>query len=150
MFSIIGTKDGASDEASINIKLIHVRDNKAFQDRLRPFLAGIPGAAITFQDVQTLGGSAASSLQQLPIQVNLRGTNLKDLTGAAEMVKDAIRNIPGLVDINSDYRNPKPEIRSRSTATGPPGSAPIPCRSPRPCAPLSTATSPRASARRSA
>jgi hydrophobe/amphiphile efflux-1 (HAE1) family protein len=111
VFSIIGTKDGASDEASINIKLLHVRDNKAFQDHLRPFLAGIPGAAITFQDVMTLGGAAASSLQQLPIQVNLKGTNLKSLTRAAEMVKDAIRTVPGLVDINSDYRNPKPEIQ---------------------------------------
>ena len=111
VFSIIGTKDGASDEASINVKLIHVRDNKAFQDRLRPLLAGIPGAAITFQDSMTLGGAAASSLQQLPIQVNLRGTYLKNLTLAAEMVKDAIRSVPGLVDINSDYRNPKPEIQ---------------------------------------
>ncbi len=71
VFSIIGTKDGASDEASINVKLIRVRDNKAFQDRLRPLLSGIPGAAITFQDVMTLGGAAASSLQQLPIQINL-------------------------------------------------------------------------------
>ncbi|MCX6556541.1 MAG: efflux RND transporter permease subunit, partial [Candidatus Aminicenantes bacterium] len=111
VFSIIGTKDGASDEASINIKLINVRDNKAFQDKLRPQLVGIPGAAFTFQSAMSLGGAAASSMQQLPIQVNLKGTNLKNLTQAAEMVKDAIRAVPGLVDINSDYRNPKPEIQ---------------------------------------
>jgi len=47
----------------------------------------------------------------LPIQINLRGPRLDLLTRSAEMVKSALADIPGLVDINTDYRSPKPEIQ---------------------------------------
>jgi HAE1 family hydrophobic/amphiphilic exporter-1 len=111
VFSVIGTQDGASDEATINVKLKITRGTKEFQDKVRPMLADIPGVSIAFQEAASLGGAVGSALQQLPIQINLKGTNLKNLTQSAEMVKNAIRDIPGMVDVNSDYRNPKPEIQ---------------------------------------
>jgi HAE1 family hydrophobic/amphiphilic exporter-1 len=113
VFSVIGTTDGASDEASINVRLKRQNITKEFQDRLRPMLAGIPGAAITFQESGSLTGAAASSLRQLPIQINLKSGNLSDLTKAGEMVKSAMNTVRGLVDVNSDYRPPKPEIQIR-------------------------------------
>ena len=60
-----------------------------------------------------MGGSAFASLQQLPIQINIKGTNLADLTKASEDVKAALLTVSGLVDINSDNRPPKPEIQIR-------------------------------------
>jgi len=111
LYTVIGAADGASDEASINVRLNIKGQTKQYQDRIRPLLAGIPGAAITFQEASSLGGAAASTLRQLPVQINLRGSDLDDLTRSAEIVSTGLAGIPGLVDINTDYRQPKPEIR---------------------------------------
>ena len=83
----------------------------AFQDHLRPLLSGLPGMTITFQEATSMGGAAFASMQQLPIQINIKGTNLADMTKASEDIKAALLKIPGLVDINSDNRPPKPEIQ---------------------------------------
>ena len=113
VYSVIGTTDGASDMAQINVRLKRQDITKEFQDRLRPLLAGIPGATITFQEAGSLTGAAANNLRQLPIQINLKSSNLSDLTRAGEMVKSAMNAVQGLVDVNTDYRAPKPEIQIR-------------------------------------
>ena len=82
-----------------------------YQDRLRPKLAGIPGAKLTFQESMSIAGSAAQSFAQLPIQINIKSTNLESLTAAADMVRTSLARIPQLVDLNSDYKPPKPEIQ---------------------------------------
>ena len=110
VFSVVGTTDGSSDEASMNVKLKTRSITKQFQDYLRPKLANIAGASIRFQESASLGGAASSTLRQLPIQINLKGTNLENLTKAADIVKYALKDVQGLVDLNTDYRNPKPEI----------------------------------------
>jgi HAE1 family hydrophobic/amphiphilic exporter-1 len=111
VFTVIGTVDGASDEATINVKLNKAGISKEYQDRLRPLLSNIPGVSITFQEAAALGGAAASTLRQLPIQINLKSNDLEDLYKAAEIVKVALLDVRGLVDVNTDYKNPKPEIQ---------------------------------------
>jgi len=113
VISVIGNVEGASDEATVNVKLNIIRKAKEYQDSLRPLLANIAGATITFQEATALGGAAASSLRQLPIQINLKGTDLNDLNRAADMVKNALLKVRFLVDVNSDYKPPKPEIQIR-------------------------------------
>jgi len=110
--AIVGTTDGASDQATINVKLnIPTKDAQAYQDRLRPRLAVIPGATITFQEAMSMGGGAMSSMQQLPIQIDLKGTDLGHLNKAGDDVVKALQSVSGLVDINSNNRPPKPEIQ---------------------------------------
>jgi HAE1 family hydrophobic/amphiphilic exporter-1 len=110
--TVVGSTDGSSDVASINVKLkLSTKESRGYQDVLRPMLADIPGASITFQEASFMGGAAFAALQQLPIQINLKGTNLANLTEASEEVKLALQNINGLVDVNSDNRPPKPEIQ---------------------------------------
>ena len=122
--AIVGTTDGASDQATINVKLnIPTKDAQAYQDRLRPRLAVIPGATITFQEAMSMGGGAMSSMQQLPIQIDLKGTDLGHLSKAGDDVVKALQSVSGLVDINSNNRPPKPEIqiqidRERATRLG--------------------------------
>ena len=122
--AIVGTTDGASDQATINVKLnIPTKDAQAYQDRLRPRLAVIPGATITFQEAMSMGGGAMSSMQQLPIQIDLKGTDLGHLNKAGDDVVKALQSVSGLVDINSNNRPPKPEIqiqidRERATRLG--------------------------------
>jgi len=114
IYSIIGTNDGASDEATINVRLnIPGSQSKAYQDKMRPLLANIPGVTITFQDSFAVSGAAATTMQQLPIQVNFKssGNNLESLTRAAENAKIAFADIPSFVDVNWNYRTPKPEIQ---------------------------------------
>jgi len=109
--TVVGSTDGSSDVASINVKLsVKANESRGYQDKLRPMLADVPGAAITFQEATSLGGSAFASIQQLPVQMNLKGTDLVHLTKASEDVKAALQTVGGLVDINSDNRPPKPEI----------------------------------------
>lgn len=113
VLAVIGSDDGASDEATLNVKIeekMRSRSQK-IQDRLRPQLAAIPGITFAFQEASSMGGTAASALMQQPILINLRGADLNDLTRAAEMVRAAAARVQGLVDINTDYRNPKSEIR---------------------------------------
>jgi HAE1 family hydrophobic/amphiphilic exporter-1 len=110
--TIVGSTDGSSDVATVNVKLhLAPKDAQAYQDRLRPKLAFIPGATITFQEATSMGGSAFSSMQQLPVQIDLKGTNLSHLSKASDNVVQALQGVSGLVDINSNNRPPKPEIQ---------------------------------------
>jgi len=110
--TVVGSTDGSSDVASINVKLkVPDKEARGYQDKLRPRLAGIPGASITFQEATSMGGAAFASMQQLPIQINLKGTDLASLSKASEDVKLALQKINGLVDVNSDNRPAKPEIQ---------------------------------------
>ena len=112
--TVVGSTDGSSDVATINVKLkLTIKQSRGYEDVLRPRLADIPGATITFQEASSMGGAAFSALQQLPIQINLKGTDLAALGRASDMVVAALRGINGLVDVNSDNRPPKPELQIR-------------------------------------
>ncbi len=110
--TVVGSTDGSSDVASINIKLkIPAGEAQAYRDKIRPLLANIPGATITFQDASSMGGAAFAAMQQLPIQIYLKGTDLLGLYAAGDQVKQALQGISGLADVNSDNRPPKPELQ---------------------------------------
>ena len=58
-----------------------------------------------------MGGAAFAAMQQLPIQINIKGTDMAGLYAAGDQVKLALQGISGLVDVNSDNRPPKPELQ---------------------------------------
>jgi len=110
--AVVGSTDGSSDVATINVKLkLSTKASRGYEDVLRPKLKDIAGAAITFQEASSMGGAAFASMQQLPVQINLKGTDLVGLAQASDQVLLALRNIGGLVDVNSDNRPPKPELQ---------------------------------------
>jgi hydrophobic/amphiphilic exporter-1 (mainly G- bacteria), HAE1 family len=110
--SVVGSTDGSSDVATINVKLkLKPAESQAYEDKLRPLLTNVAGATMTFQEASSMGGAAFASMQQLPIQIYVKGTDLAQLTKASEEVKQALQGINGLVDLNSDMRPPKPEIQ---------------------------------------
>ena len=110
--TVVGSTDGSSDVASINVKLkIPAGEAQAYRDKVRPLLARVPGATITFQDASSMGGAAFAAMQQLPIQINIKGTDMAGLYAAGDQVKLALQGISGLVDVNSDNRPPKPELQ---------------------------------------
>jgi HAE1 family hydrophobic/amphiphilic exporter-1 len=110
--TVVGSTDGSSDNASVNVKLkIPAGESQAYRDKLRPLLARVPGATITFQDASSMGGAAFAAMQQLPIQIYLKGTDLAGLYAAGDQVKMALQGVSGLTDVNSDNRPPKPELQ---------------------------------------
>ncbi len=110
--TVIGSTDGSTDVASLNVKLNLTTDQaRLFEDALRPKLAAIPGASFTFQEASSMGGAAFAAAQQLPVQITLKGPDLAELYATGDRVKMALQKIGGLVDVSSDNRPPKPEIR---------------------------------------
>jgi hydrophobe/amphiphile efflux-1 (HAE1) family protein len=112
VFTVVGTTDGAVDQAVLHVRLRpEVRRPREYQDKMRPLLAAIPGAKMTFQDAVSMTGAAASTVAQLPVQVNVRGADLALISRTAEELKNRLAGVPGLVDVSTSLRPPRPEIR---------------------------------------
>jgi len=71
--------------------------------RLRPKLAGVPGASVFAQPGQDLriGGRMSSALYQYTIQSD----NLNDLVQWGPVLLQQMRKLPQLTDVNSDQQN---------------------------------------------
>ncbi len=112
VFTVVGTTDGSVDQATLHIRLKpDVEKPRAYQDKVRPLLETIAGAKMTFQEASAFSGAAASTLMQLPVQVNVRGSDLAIITRTAEELKSRLSAIPGLVDLSTNLRPPKPEVQ---------------------------------------
>ena len=112
VFTVVGTTDGAVDQAVLHVRLRpELRKPREYQDKIRPLLAVIPGAKMTFQDAVSMTGAAASTVAQLPVQVNVRGADLEWISRTAEELRKRLARVPGLVDVSTSLRPPKPEIR---------------------------------------
>ena len=111
VFAVVGTTDGAVDQAFLHIRLQPGWKSKEFQDRIRPVLERVPGVKLTFQETSSFSGAAASALLQLPIQINVRGTDIAALTAVSDEIKRRISTVSGLVDVSSNLRSPRPEIQ---------------------------------------
>jgi HAE1 family hydrophobic/amphiphilic exporter-1 len=112
IFAVVGSSGGAVDQAVLHIRLKRGDTSvRAFQDRIRPILNTMPGAKVTYRETSSFSGAAASAFVQLPIQVNVRGDELARLASTAEEVKKRLNVVPGLVDLNTDLKQPRPELQ---------------------------------------
>jgi hydrophobe/amphiphile efflux-1 (HAE1) family protein len=80
---------------------------QAWEDRMKPLLAAIPDARVTFQGREAGGGR--------PIQLYLTGENPVALDAAARRAVDAMRALPELRDprISGDLQRPEVLVRPR-------------------------------------
>ncbi|WP_010587363.1 multidrug efflux RND transporter permease subunit [Schlesneria paludicola] len=102
-----GSNSGASNSGRMFITLKPLSERRLKADdviaRIRKKAARIPGAQLYMQPVQDLRiGGRASSAQY---QYTLRGDNLEELTHWSNKLLRAMRDIPGLVDANTDQQN---------------------------------------------
>lgn len=72
-----------------------------FRDRI----GRIPGAELKIEQLQE------GPPQQAPVSIEISGENLEELNDIATEVKRSISNVPGLVDLRSDYENALPELQ---------------------------------------
>lgn len=73
----------------------------------REELADLTQLDISVEEVPRVSGGGYRSS---PVQYNLRGLDLATLLEMAGKMKTAIRDIPGIVDVNSTYDAGKPEV----------------------------------------
>ncbi len=70
-------------------------------------LADLTHMKISVEDVPRVSGGG---FRASPIQYNIRGTDLDQLLDVADTMETAMRETPGVVDVNSTYDAGKPEV----------------------------------------
>ncbi|MFZ3044520.1 MAG: efflux RND transporter permease subunit, partial [Desulfatirhabdiaceae bacterium] len=114
---------GNSGRLSLRLKPRNERAESADEliQKLRPKLANIPGIQVFLVNPPpiNIGGRTTKSLYQYTLQ----GPDTDELYHYAAMVEDRMRQIPFLVDVNSDLQLKNPEIqvhinRDKASALG--------------------------------
>ena len=109
MISFIGgqtSSGGASNSARMFVSLKPLRERKLSArdviDRIRKRTSTMPGASLVMQATQDLRVGGRSTSAQY--QYTLRGDSLSELTDWSVELLDAMRNVPGLVDVSFDQQ----------------------------------------------
>lgn len=94
--------------ASIYVRLVDRKARSRSVDQmstvLRERLRSVPGITVTHVGLRdSVGGNK-------PIEFSLQGTDFKELERLTQRVMDAIRPIPGLVDLDSSQKPNKPTV----------------------------------------
>lgn len=105
--SIGGGFGGATNSARIFVMLKPLNERRATPEqimgRIRAKASKIPGAALLMQSVQDLRiGGRGSSAQY---QYSLKADSIEELNEWTPKLLDRMRQIPGIVDLNSDQQN---------------------------------------------
>ncbi|MGB8645061.1 MAG: efflux RND transporter permease subunit [Anaerolineae bacterium] len=95
------------ENASFTVK---VRDSNAIpriELQLRQTLGNVPGFALAGGGF----GGGGTGVTSRPIQLNLQTTgSTDDLIVASQQIMDAIKDVPGVVDLGRSYQSGKPEL----------------------------------------
>lgn len=98
------------NEATIAVKLVG-REQRALNTiqiaaELRRMFADIPGVKLTIQSVDSTPGG-----NDKPVSVDVSGQNMEELFAVSEQLMEALRAMPGAVDVDMNWRLGKPEVR---------------------------------------
>jgi len=100
---------GTVTSGEIYVKLVPARDRKQSQDELmvaaRERLSSIFGVEVAVLDAGGIGGARA------PLSVEIRGPDVRELQRLSDVVANAIRTIPGIVDVQTSMGDARPEFR---------------------------------------
>ena len=81
------------------------RSQVELMDDARSTLTRLHGVSVQVLEAGGLGGA------QAPLQVELRGPDVRELQRVSAQALAAIRKIPGVVDVQSSLGEPRPELR---------------------------------------
>jgi HAE1 family hydrophobic/amphiphilic exporter-1 len=87
----------------------HQRSDEQLATALRTALADLPGAAIRVNTVQGMGGGGG----QAPIELDLMGNDLTELSGVSQQVTRKMEAIPGLRYVDTSSKPGRPEVQVR-------------------------------------
>jgi HAE1 family hydrophobic/amphiphilic exporter-1 len=109
-----GGTQGKVNAAGVFVKLVErarrAQSQQAIVNQFRQELASVKSAIIAVEPVQRMGGGASRSAA---LQVNVRGPKmaaLDQLSGVAGGLVSALRETPGIVDLDTSYEGGKPQV----------------------------------------
>ena len=117
-FTSIGqssTAKGQGDvtRGSIYLRLVELEERKftqfEFMRRVREILQDYPDLRTSVSDVSALGGGPNGDGRIF--QISLQGPGVEELATYADELKEKLRHLPGLVDIDSTLSMRKPEMQ---------------------------------------
>ncbi|MEY3223450.1 MAG: Multidrug resistance protein MdtB [Cyanobacteriota bacterium] len=96
VFTTVGSREGEPNKGTLYVKLKEERELKTaqVQDQLRAALPKLAGVTTSIEDIQFVDTGG-----QKPLQIALKGNDLKALTRAAKAVKAKIEKISGFADV---------------------------------------------------
>jgi HAE1 family hydrophobic/amphiphilic exporter-1 len=106
-YTTIGGQSGAVDQAIVYVRLVPKADRERSQQQL---------AAVIRQQAKQLGGATAWLSSggmfgvQKQIMVQLRGPDVRVLNDLAAQVENAVRRVPGAVDVGLSTKGQRPEV----------------------------------------
>jgi len=122
VLAIVGNTNNESNKASLFVRLVE-RKNRSmsttdYKEAVRKKIKDFDGQAIV-----SLGDIDAVNSGQKPLNVNILGENLEELNAYAVKLVERMKKIPGLVDVDTNFRSGKPEYhvvfdRKKSEALG--------------------------------
>ncbi len=106
---------GRTDEinkASMTVNLVpkskRSKGQEQIKTEMRRALRGIPGLRASVEDAPTMGIGGGRSV---PIQYNIRGSNLGEIGKYTNEIMNQFSKLPGIVDVDSSFETGKPEIK---------------------------------------
>jgi HAE1 family hydrophobic/amphiphilic exporter-1 len=111
-FTAVGLNDsGEVNQGMMFINLVPKAEREKSQfvvmDELRAAFAKFPDMISQFQTFDQFGGAGRNTA----IALVLQGPTTRELAAVAEKIKDDLRRVGGLVDIDSDLRVTKPDVK---------------------------------------
>ncbi|MCM0591152.1 MAG: efflux RND transporter permease subunit [Gloeotrichia echinulata DVL01] len=108
VFTTVGSRGGEPNKGTLYVKLKDNRKLKTaeLQDQFRSTLPILPGVTTSVEDIQFVDTGG-----QKPLQVALRGNDLKALSKAAKDIKDKLVKLPGFADVTvTGETNPQDKV----------------------------------------
>ncbi|BAY31157.1 acriflavin resistance protein [Nostoc carneum NIES-2107] len=97
VFTTVGSREGEPNKGTLYVKLKEDRKitTAELQDQFRSSLPNLPGVTTSVEDIQFVDTGG-----QKPLQLALRGNDLKALGKAAKDIKDRLVKLPGFADVS--------------------------------------------------
>jgi HAE1 family hydrophobic/amphiphilic exporter-1 len=106
VFANVGGQ-GTPERATFTVKIKDATLLPKLEPEFRAKLANVPGIAFSTGGF----GGGGTAVTSRPIQINLQTTgSVQDLVTASDQIMAAIKDVPGLVDLDRSYQPGKPEL----------------------------------------
>ncbi|KYG65419.1 NolG efflux transporter [Bdellovibrio bacteriovorus] len=122
VLAVVGNTNNESNKAMLFVRLVERKKRSMsttdYKEEIRKKIKQFEKEAIV-----ALGDIDAVNSGQKPLNVNIQGENLEELNAYAVKLVERMKKIPGLVDVDTNFRSGKPEFhvifdRARSEALG--------------------------------
>ncbi|MBS1971585.1 MAG: efflux RND transporter permease subunit [Bdellovibrionales bacterium] len=109
VLTTVGSNNGEANKANLFVRLVERKlrsmTTTQMKTTIREKLKSFNEKAVV-----EIGDIDAVNSGQKPFNLNITGDNLEELSAYANKLKERIRKIPGLVDVDTNFRSGKPEF----------------------------------------